>query len=155
MIIIEAFPCTDKVKVCGCLPPCPYYTPGQQNVANNSKWMTNLGAINPSIKLRDMIIPGTHDSGTWGIPEKSLCSAVARSQNFNFYQQATMGVRLFDIRWVIEGKMNEPYLFHGPFKAEKIEKAFMMIRQFMDENPNEFFLFSLQSEHPKSNPSPQ
>lgn len=66
-----------------------------------------------------------------------------------------MGIRLFDLRWVIDGDMTEPYIFHGPYKAEKLEVSFQQIRQFMDENPLEFFVLSLQCEHNNLRSLPQ
>ena len=32
-----------------------------------SNWMQSVASLNPNIRLRDMIIPGTHDSGTYSI----------------------------------------------------------------------------------------
>ena len=32
-----------------------------------SNWMQSVSSINPNIRLRDMILPGTHDSGTYSI----------------------------------------------------------------------------------------
>lgn len=147
MIIFEACECTDSIKFCGCIPSCPFYVPGEQKQAHQSKWMTLLGQVKPEAKLRDIIVPGTHDSGTWGIPSKSFCNAVARTQQFDFYQQATMGLRLFDIRWVIQKEMTVPAVFHGPFESIPVETVFQQLRKFLDENPQEFLVLSLQSEH--------
>lgn len=58
-----------------------------------------------------------------------------------------MGLRLFDIRWVIQKEMTSPSIFHGPFKSIEVETAFQQIRKFLDENPSEFIVLSLQSEH--------
>ena len=124
MIIFEACECTDSIKVCGCIPSCPFYVPGEDRQTYQTKWMTQLGQLRPEAKLRDIIVPGTHDSGTWGIPSKAFCNAVARTQHFDFYEQATMGLRLFDIRWVIQGEMTVPSVFHGPFKSITVETVF-------------------------------
>ena len=43
--------------------------------------------------------------------------------------------------------MTVPAVFHGPFKSVEIETVFKQLRQFMDENPQEFLVLSLQSEH--------
>lgn len=42
--------------------------------------------------------------------------------------------------------MKIPHIFHGPYKALPLENAFSDIRRFMDEHPEEFFVFSLQCE---------
>lgn len=38
---------------------------------SNSDWMGNLSGIIGNMKLRELVLPGTHDSGTYAITEKS------------------------------------------------------------------------------------
>jgi len=43
--------------------------------------------------------------------------------------------------------MTVPTVFHGPFKSIPVETVFQQLRKFLDENPQEFLVLSLQSEH--------
>ncbi|MFH6769978.1 T9SS type A sorting domain-containing protein [Gaetbulibacter aquiaggeris] len=55
-------------------------------------WMGKLLQIKPDINIREMSIPGTHDSGAqWGGPP-------AETQSWDIFQQLDGGIRYFDIR---------------------------------------------------------
>jgi hypothetical protein len=62
----------------GTLPPVPGNTEilkfSLQNTAADSDWMGQMSEIIGSRSLRNIIIPGTHDSGTYNISEKSAIS---------------------------------------------------------------------------------
>jgi hypothetical protein len=94
--------------------------------------MTLLTSVNPDIKLRDCVITGTHDSGTYGIKKSEFLSSMAITQNFSFYQQATMGVRLFDMRWTFKKDMPEARSAHGFYLGNTIEVALKELRTFLD-----------------------
>ena len=80
---------------------------------DTSKWMELLYSKYPEVRLRDIIIPGTHDSGTHNITKKSKIgpkekkyyklakkrvAGWAKTQNHDISTQLNEGIRLIDLR---------------------------------------------------------
>jgi hypothetical protein len=67
-------------------------------VASTSNWMERLIQLNDTIVLKDIIIPGSHHSASYSIPNFRLFSAIAKTQNLSIKQQLNSGIRYLDIR---------------------------------------------------------
>src|SRR5918993_3575474 len=91
-----------------------------------------MGDIAPCIinrRLSDILIPGSHDSATYGM------SAAAKTQSLDLYNQLDAGARQFDIR--VEWNHNVPadqqgyYAHHGdPGKLDEISNTLSLANIF-------------------------
>lgn len=59
----------------------------------NDKWMAS---VDDGLRLDQLCIPGTHDTGTAGVSD--IVKGTARTQNFGVARQLSDGVRFLDIR---------------------------------------------------------
>ena len=111
---------------------------------NNADWMTNLTSAAPNLKLRDVVVPGTHDSASYTISKMQPFAAVGRTQNVSCYDQLCRGCRYLDIRvgGVSEGD-NDVRIFHGFLKGGKLADVMDDISRFVDENPGEFIFLDI------------
>lgn len=123
-------------------------------------WMTDMWPLIRDICLKDLIIPGTHDSGTAAmsinnafvsndgrVPGvlKLLPSKMIRwckTQNHTIGEQLQMGVRFFDFRISIEPN-KELYLAHG-LRGEKLADALWQIRAFCKIHPHEIVIIKVK-----------
>ena len=69
-------------------------------------WMAD---IRDDVKLRDMVIPGSHDATTYGI--SSMMATFGQTQPLNLRQQWDSGARVFDLR--VRNDWNQIRLFHN------------------------------------------
>ena len=86
---------------------------------DTSRWMELLYSKSPEVRLRDIIIPGTHDSGTYNITKKSkigpkekkyfklakkIVANWGKTQGHNIGTQLKEGIRLIDLRVQRDGE---------------------------------------------------
>ena len=79
-----------------CIPDVPTIEFPCENRAN--QWMAELIQVAPEVKLRDLVIPGTHDSASYSLSSWTLFSAAGRTQNVSVYEQLLRGARYLDLR---------------------------------------------------------
>ena len=133
---------------------CPFREPTPTAlVKTNNQWMTALAIHNPELKLRDAVVPATHDSGSSTISSQIPLSGSARAQSRSLQGQMQAGARLLDLRYGFEGSTTKVNIYHGPFPGEDFITSLKQIRQFLDENPNEFLVISVINEHVPHSPS--
>ena len=72
--------------------------------------MGDFGNKIGSIYLKDLTIPGSHDSGTYGMVVPG-CAA----QGVNVYEQLRAGVRYLDLR--VMWNDNDYHIYHGDFTS--------------------------------------
>ena len=78
--------------------------------------------------LKSVIIPGSHDAGTAGMPWFSV------TQDRNIAEQLACGTRYFDLR--IKMKNGECRIYHGPSYSLYLKDILRDIRDFLDANPS-------------------
>jgi len=118
-----------------------------------SNWMGNLGTNIQDRDLRQLLIPGTHDSAAY---EREMLKGT-RTQDLTFYNQLKNGIRFFDIGVTYSGS-NPPSLDSSPesdfvkntfylchtssisTKFLKLEKQLESINNFASEHPKEIIL---------------
>jgi hypothetical protein len=105
---------------------------------NHKEWMATLPL--ESIKVRDVLWPGTHDSATDKIGVPFISRPFARCQKLSIYQQLCRGARVLDIRVQQERKV-----CHGPLTTYKVDVVVADIRKFLDEMPFEFIILQLRT----------
>jgi 1-phosphatidylinositol phosphodiesterase len=94
------------------------------------------------VKLSQLAIPGTHDSGADGGRDNDMLY----TQCLNFDEQLRYGIRFFDIR--VRHFGNSFAIHHGAFFLNKHFDQFLnSVQKFLDRNPSETILFRLKHEH--------
>ncbi len=142
-------PCLENVSYLSCLPFMPYRpTPNDEiNFMKNEKWMEYVARVNGDVRIRDMVIPATHDVGTYGIPKLLEFSCCRITQRLNVYNQLKAGSRNLDLRYGGRGDQpSDVYIYHGSYRGPQYEDILQQIRRFVDENPSEFVVVTLQRE---------
>ena len=111
-------------------------------------WMHDLSAKIDNKRLREIYIPGTHDSGSW------LLGSSARDQDTDFKGQLDAGARFFDLRITINldtltYKPETFYLHHGgnSVPEQELIPQLNAIKAFIDNNPSEIVLLDTFPTH--------
>lgn len=130
-----------------CIPDVPENEFPCENRAN--QWMAELIKVAPKIKLRDLIIPGTHDSASYSLSAWTLFSAAGRTQNVSVYEQLMRGARYLDIRVAGSNQDNaeDVYVYHGCLRCARLEEILKEIKVFMDLHPQEFVFCEIVAEY--------
>ena len=103
-----------------------------------SDWMSKLP---DNLKVADLSIPGTHDSGTFKI---SIASG-ARTQNWTIRGQLDAGMRFLDLRAHPSG--NTFKVYHGDFYMDvTFDEVMGDIKAFLAAHPREGIIIQLQEE---------
>ena len=109
----------------------------------NNDWMSKLHA---NKKLRDIVMPGTHNSASSTISKWSLFSGVAICQNLSIYHQLNEGARYLDLR--VCSHQNEIITCHGIVKGNKLSQIVDEVDDFLNDNPTEFVIVEINNEAP-------
>lgn len=96
-------------------------------------WMKN---INDETRLNEIIMPGSHDAGTYGM------SWLGATQHLTIEEQLNLGVRYFDLR--VNKKGEEYVMFHSVLNGTKFDPILDSIVKFINENPSETLLLDFQ-----------
>ncbi|XP_045467727.1 PI-PLC X domain-containing protein 1-like isoform X2 [Harmonia axyridis] len=100
-------------------------------------WMRHFGEL----RLGEMIIPGTHNSGAWtGVPPILLDKYVL-NQDRDLYEQLVFGQRYFDIRVGILD--NEFRITHNLVQTSYFEKELDKIAKFVQKSPREIIILDI------------
>lgn len=94
-----------------------------------SSWMAEIPDDTP---LREVVIPGSHDAGTVGMPW------LGRTQNYSIGTQLTFGARYFDIRI---NKTEDGYqIYHGFMNGADFNGILKDIVDFITSRPSEVLI---------------
>lgn len=96
-------------------------------------WMSN---IVDSTRVKDIVIPGSHDSGT------STLNWLGSTQDVDTATQLEMGVRYFDLR--VRKKDDELRIFHGPLTGAEFEPILTGFKTFLAGHPTETVILDFQ-----------
>lgn len=100
----------------------------------NSNWMKS---IKDNALLTDVVIPGSHDSGTYGMPW------VTETQTYSIKEQLNTGVRYFDIR--VNKLSEDKYVtFHDISNGVDFEPILKDIKDFLLTNKEETLILDFQ-----------
>jgi hypothetical protein len=111
-------------------------------------WMGNLVQSRPEISLGDIVLPGTHDSGSYSIDTFNPFSAVGRGQNVSVVEQLHRGARFLDLR--IAGSGKNVNIFHGCLKGSLFERILDDITLFCQDFPGEFIVLHVAAEYDRA-----
>jgi hypothetical protein len=105
---------------------------------NTSSWMGDLGYQIGSCQLKDLTIPGSHDSGTYGMLVPG-CDA----QGVDVYEQLRAGARYLDLRAMWH--MADYHMYHGDVASlNRLSSVLDQIQQFLKENKNEVLILDFR-----------
>lgn len=119
-------------------------------VSLRQRWMTYLQSQQVDLKLVQLTIPGTHDTGTW-----ELGPSVSKTQAWTLAEQFDHGVRFVDIRLVPEtnGTRNDLKIYHGAKPSSSTDCGVWFsdvvdtCRTFLNDHPGETIVMSVKNEH--------
>lgn len=104
----------------------------QENLSLKT-WMKD---VKDETKVNEIVIPGSHDAGTYGM------SWLGATQHLTIEEQLNLGVRYFDLR---VNKVNNDYLiFHSILNGTKFDPILDSIVKFIEDNPSETLLLDFQ-----------
>ena len=130
-----------------CIPDVPTIEFPCTSLANT--WMGQLIACRPEVKLRDLVVPGTHDSASYSLNAWTLFSAAGRTQNVSVYEQLLRGARYLDLRvaGASQDTASDVYIFHGCLQCVKLENVLKEIKVFLELHPQEFIFLEVVPEY--------
>ena len=112
-----------------------------------SSWMGDNLYLLQNTKLRDLIIPGSHNSGTYCINTKKLGSSLTKNQNISIYTQLKSGIRYQDLRYGSKTEITDDiWMNHGPHLGVKWSDGQEEVSKFIEENPQEILVIKMQYE---------
>lgn len=125
---------------------------------NHPNWMGDLLVSRPNfgnLKINQVMLPGTHDSGTFRIGAPTQGDHTARTQSLSFAEQLELGVRYFDLRVKLGNSAYYPY--HGPWTSDSDlcrkgdnpddpnnKLQFKQMRDFLKQHPKEIIILKFQ-----------
>lgn len=104
-----------------------------------TNWMSY---IKDDVKLTELVIPGAHNAGSYGM------SAMAECQKDNLFTQFEYGIRQFCLR-LNTNKRGEIVLAHGITKGDLFENALKDVKKALEMYPDEFILFDVREYYPQ------
>ncbi|KAF2473734.1 PLC-like phosphodiesterase [Lindgomyces ingoldianus] len=154
----------------------------QPSVTSYGPWMSQLWKRIGPRKLREIALPGTHDSGSYGVTgdsafgqdkeiwqkwcletlprrKKDIAVGWARTTSANFLEQLKMGIRYFDLRVALENP--GPSFVHGLVGPSYLDLFDQLEDWYKDpENAyeivlldfNHFYNMVLDPDHPEQGP---
>ncbi len=106
-------------------------------------WMARL---NDGVKVTQLSIPGTHDSGA----THSIFDVAGKCQDISIKEQLAIGVRFLDLR--LQMNNNEFDIVHSFVKQNLTFKGVLKdITNFIKQNPSEFLIISIKKEEESVN----
>jgi hypothetical protein len=108
-------------------------------------WMSVLRDDIRRTKLKELVIPGSHDSNTHSLSRWHIGYHFAACQSMGIYDQLEKGIRMLDLRY---GPGNNKTLVvdqHGPVKGEDFLNSFKDIQRFLEAYPDEFVIVNMQN----------
>lgn len=104
-----------------------------------STWMKH---IKDDVRLTQLVIPGAHNAGSYGMNKMACC------QNHNILTQFNYGIRHFCLR-LDTNKKGELVLSHGITKGDLFENVLKDIKTALDNNPTEILLLDIREYYPQ------
>ena len=121
-----------------------YHIVSPRALFSPENWMS---VIKDNINLKDLTIPGTHDSGAdYGCPDYSY-SKYGKCQDMTISQQLEAGVRYLDIRLKYNKNEDKLRIQHGKcYQEDHFGKVLSDIKNFFTKNPKEAIIMRIKDE---------
>lgn len=109
-----------------------------------------VGAASRRYTLRDMVLPGTHDSASGTIGSCRPFSAAGRTQNLSVGQQLEVGVRYLDVRVATASAGGDHLsIWHGCLEGGNFEDVLEEVSHFVQNHTKEVIILELVPEFGK------
>ncbi|EDW04028.1 PI-PLC X domain-containing protein 1 [Drosophila grimshawi] len=118
-------------------------------VSAHPRWMNEMRAVLGGLRLRDLFIPGTHDSGSYRpnfdpLLRESLVTKYALTQDDDIRGQLLHGARYLDIRVGYFSPAEEKFfIYHGITKQRPLNEVIQQVKDFVLAT-NEIVIFGLK-----------
>ncbi len=105
---------------------------------DHANWMGDNRQRLLSRTLRDLVLPGSHDSGAY--LDDTLPQRRAQTQSLTIYGQLAAGTRYFDLRPKYTGDPDQPfdatklYTYHGPINGPLFTTVLKSVHDFMTDH---------------------
>ena len=128
---------------------------------DKSRWMEQLYKNRPDTRIRDMVIPASHDAGAYGMNgssdiapgetgwynlAKPIVANWGNTQNVNAYHQLNGGIRSLDLR-VLHHK-GRPVIVHG-LVSVTLEEVLKDVKEWSAQHPKELVILEF-AKNPKT-----
>ena len=100
-----------------------------------SDWMSG---IRDDVKLIDVVMPGSHNSGTRGMMAMACCQDGSLAEQFRY------GVRQFSVRLDTNRITKKIVFSHSCIRGVTLEEELSELKKVMDENPSEFSIIDIR-----------
>ncbi len=97
--------------------------------------------IKNEIRLRDVVIPGSHNTGSYGMNATACC------QDGDLYEQFKYGVRYYCMR--LDTKKGKIVQCHGLMKGEPLEESLVQFKKMLEENDSEILIIDIREYYPQ------
>ena len=101
-----------------------------------------MGFIKDETKITQIVIPGAHNAGSYGMKKMAEC------QKDGILKQFKYGVRQFCLR-LSEDKNGEIMLAHGVTKGDLFENALKDLKEIIENYPSEILLLDIREYQPQ------
>lgn len=122
-----------------------------------------------NLTLKELTLPGTHDSGSWSVTDEliglpqwintivkvadhlgievgEIIDGWARSQTHNFFDQFSFGIRYVDVRIIYDDRKGVWRTHHGVVLGTNVEVLLQHTQQFLQNNTKEVIVLELSHE---------
>ena len=113
--------------------------------ANRKTWMEGLGPS--TLRVHQVVWPGTHDSATNGIGVPAVTRPFAECQTLPVYEQLAMGCRVLDVR-VREDRR----VCHGVLAGYSVDVVLDGVKRFLSETSSEVVILEVRTEFGQRDP---
>ncbi|KAF8284715.1 PLC-like phosphodiesterase [Clavulina sp. PMI_390] len=130
---------------------------------SRADWMRDRRSRLDSKRIDEIVLPGTHDSGTYDLSLRSSPDAPpvvatlsslpvtnerirgwAKAQSLNFVEQLDLGVRYFDLRVGVSRNDQSLRIFHSVESNQTLREMFNTIRPWMDAHNGEIIVLHVK-----------
>uniref|UniRef100_A0A182QR16 Phosphatidylinositol-specific phospholipase C X domain-containing protein n=1 Tax=Anopheles farauti TaxID=69004 RepID=A0A182QR16_9DIPT len=113
------------------------------------RWMTDLRSHLSAFRMRELFVPGTHDSASYKLDfdpqhQENIVTKYALTQDDDIYRQLLLGVRYIDLR--VGYYKNSPTPFwanHGISRLHPLENILQQIKRYAQDT-NEIIVVDVQ-----------
>jgi len=110
-------------------------------MSNHKEWMQDLNGKIGDRALKDIVIPGSHDAGTWDLTAK-IGDNFAKCQRVDIKSQLLCGSRYLDLR--AQYRDGDWFMYHGSVTMNtKLSEVIEDIKWFLDKYPQEVVIVTL------------
>ncbi|XP_034099796.2 PI-PLC X domain-containing protein 3-like, partial [Drosophila albomicans] len=112
------------------------------------RWMTEMRDKLGELRLRDLFIPGTHDSGSYRpnfdpLKNESIVTKYTLTQDDDIHGQLVHGARYLDIRVGYFRSLEKKFFIYHGTKGQPLQEVIQMVKEFVKKT-NEIVIFGLK-----------